>query len=44
MFHSKPDRAAARKELNANLTLFAISVVAVRARTYVLELLSERED
>lgn len=44
MFQSRPDPVAARKELNGNLALFALSVFVVRASTYVLEVLSERQD
>ncbi len=41
MFTNKPDPSAARKELNENLIIFGLSVVVVRASTYLLELISE---
>ena len=43
MFSAKPDPSAARKELNGNLILFGLSVVVVRASTYLLELASEAD-
>jgi hypothetical protein len=44
MFSQKPDPVAARKELNSNLTLFAISVIAVRASTYLLDVLQQSQE
>ncbi len=41
MFTTKPDPSAARKELNGNLIIFGLSVVVVRASTYLLELVSK---
>ncbi len=41
MFTSKPDPSAARKELNGNLVIFGLSIIVVRASTYLLELVSK---
>jgi hypothetical protein len=35
----RPDPAESRKELIGNVKLFAISIVVVRASTYILDLL-----
>jgi len=39
----KPDASEARKELVGNLTVFALSIAAIRATTYVLEAIQKRD-
>lgn len=38
----RPDPAAARKELYSNLRYFATAVLLIRASTYVMDLIQQR--
>jgi hypothetical protein len=40
----KPDPVQARKELQGNLKAFALSIVVIRASTYILDMLQQRRN